>query len=162
LKEKIYIPGVRPERRKIMYRATRGFGFFVVLMLVGALGLAACSSGSPASKSPVDVQVTLTEFTISSSLTTFKVGVPYHFIVKNEGTVPHEFQIMPPTTEQLTQAQVQAMALAGLGQSDLPAGATATLDYTFTKAYPQGQMEFACHLPGHYEAGMHVPIVVTN
>jgi uncharacterized cupredoxin-like copper-binding protein len=34
------------------------------------------------------------------------------------------------------------------------------MDYTFTKAYPAGTLEFACHLSGHYEAGMHLPITV--
>jgi uncharacterized cupredoxin-like copper-binding protein len=145
-----------------MIRDTRSFKLFIVLMLVAGLGLSACSSKPAASNSPVDVQITLTEFKITSSLTTFKAGVPYHFVVTNNGSASHEFQIMPPTDAQLTQDQIHQMRLAGLDQTDLPAGATATLDYTFTKAYPSGSLEFACHLPGHYEAGMHLPIEVTN
>ncbi len=143
-----------------MFRVKHSFRWFILFMIVAALGLAGCSGSASAHSGPVDVNVTLNEFSITSSLTTFTVGVPYHFIVTNNGTAAHEFQIMPPATGQLTQSQIQQMSLAGIGQADLAAGATKTLDYTFTKAYPQGSLEFACHLPGHYEAGMHISIVV--
>ena len=160
-----------------MLRATRKTSLFVLVMLIATLVVAGCSGGSPAavgnsspagsgsssaSGSAVDVQVTLTEFSITSSLTTFKVGTPYHFIVTNKGAVAHEFQIMPPATGTLTQDQIKQMSLAGIGQADLPAAGSKTLDYTFTQAYPQGALEFACHLPGHYEAGMHLAITVTQ
>jgi uncharacterized cupredoxin-like copper-binding protein len=68
--------------------------------------------------------------------------------------------IMPPVTGQVSPEQVSQMALAGIQGKDLAAGATKTLDYTFTKPAPAGTLEFACHLPGHYDAGMHTPIVV--
>ncbi|MBP1694705.1 MAG: hypothetical protein H6Q37_2588 [Chloroflexi bacterium] len=132
-------------------------------ILIASFGLAACggSSGSTSGQA-TDVQVTLTDFKIDSSLTTFKVGVPYHFIVKNNGAVAHELDIIPPSTEQLTPDQVTQMSLAKIGGDQLPAGGSATLDYTFTQAYPSGALEFACHLPGHYDAGMHTAIVVNQ
>jgi uncharacterized cupredoxin-like copper-binding protein len=135
---------------------------FVPLMVLAVAVLAACGGGGAASGGgPVQVQVTLTDFKIDSSLTTFSVGVPYHFVVTNKGAVAHEFAIMPP--EQGTQGsdtQLPSTALAGILGKDLTPGATKTLDYTFTQAAPAGSLEFACHLPGHYEAGMHTPIVV--
>jgi hypothetical protein len=39
------------------------------------------------------------------------------------------------------------------------AGATWSVDYTFTKQN-SGTLELACYLPGHYEAGMHQAITV--
>ena len=45
-------------------------------------------------------------------------------------------------------------------ESDLQAGAKQTIDYTFTQAYPTGTLEMACHLPDHYERGMHLPVIV--
>ena len=134
---------------------------FVPLMVLVVAVLAACGGGATSgSGSPVQVQVTLTDFKIDSSLTTFSVGVPYHFVVTNKGAVAHEFVIMPP--EQGTQgseSQLPSTALAGIMGKDLAAGASKTLDYTF-QAAPAGGLEFACHLPGHYEAGMHTPITV--
>jgi uncharacterized cupredoxin-like copper-binding protein len=68
--------------------------------------------------------------------------------------------IMPPESGQLTTDQVQKMMLAGIGGEGMAPGQTRTFDYTFTQAAPAGTLEFACHLPGHYDAGMHTPIVV--
>jgi uncharacterized cupredoxin-like copper-binding protein len=142
-----------------MIKFNRRFGLIITLLIAASLVLAACG-GSSGSNQPVDVKVTVSEFTITSSLTTFQQGVPYHFTVTNNGTVDHEVYIMPPTTDTLTTDQVKQMALAGVGSDQLKVGATVSFDYTFTKAYPEGSLEFACHLPGHYEAGMHLPIVV--
>jgi uncharacterized cupredoxin-like copper-binding protein len=134
---------------------------FGPLLVLAAFLLAACGSGAAASNSPVNVQVTLTDFKIDASLTTFSTGVPYHFVVTNKGAVNHEFMIMPPTQgETDTETAMPKPALAGILGKDLTPGATKTLDYTFTQAAPAGSLEFACHLPGHYDAGMHLPIVV--
>ena len=132
-----------------------------ISILVAGLVLIACSgNGSSSSGNVVDVTVTATDFKFESSLTTFKQGVTYHFVVTNNGTVNHEFMIMPPEPDTITPDQVTKLALAGIGSDKLTPGSTQTLDYTFTKAYPAGTLEFACHVPGHYDAGMHLPIVV--
>ncbi|MBI2332661.1 MAG: hypothetical protein HYU84_10970 [Chloroflexi bacterium] len=135
---------------------------FVVLVVAGLL-LTACGGQGPSA--PVEVQITLTEFGIEPSLTEFETGVPYHFVVTNAGTVEHEIMIMPPLTEDemgmaMDMGELDEMALAMIEASELPAGATASFDYTFTEAAPAGTLEFACHTPGHYEAGMKLPIVV--
>jgi uncharacterized cupredoxin-like copper-binding protein len=70
--------------------------------------------------------------------------------------------VMPPMSDPVSPETVLADSVAHVSQDQLNPGATATLDYTFTKAYPAGTLEFACHLPGHYEAGMHTGIVVTQ
>ena len=133
---------------------------FAVLMVAGFL-LTAC--GGQRSSAPVEVQITLTEFTIVSSLTDFEVGVPYHFVVTNAGTVEHEFMIMPPLAKAdmgMGMGSLDDKALAMIAGSDLPAGATASFDYTFTETASAGTLEFACHTPGHYEANMKLPINV--
>jgi uncharacterized cupredoxin-like copper-binding protein len=134
------------------------------ILIFTLFGLAACSGASAnnATPTPVDVTVTLTDFKIDSSITTFKVGVPYHFTITNNGSVNHEFDVMPPMSDPVSPETVLADSVAHVNQDQLNPGATATLDYTFTKAYPAGTLEFACHLPGHYEAGMHTGIVVTQ
>ncbi len=145
-----------------MYRWNKQLVLLIAILLVASVGLSACSGSASAGNKPVDVQVSLTEFKIDSSLTTFEVGVPYHFTVTNNGSVAHDFAIIPPNSEQLSAEQVSEMALVSISGEDLPAGATKELDYTFTQPYPSGSLEFACHLPGHYEAGMHEPIVVNE
>jgi uncharacterized cupredoxin-like copper-binding protein len=130
----------------------------ISLMVLGAV-LTACG-GSASSANVVNVTVTLSDFKYDSSLTTFKQGVAYHFTVTNNGATNHDFYIMPPSTDPLTADQAKAMSLAGISGDQLPPGTSKTLDYTFTKAYPAGSLEFACHLPGHYDAGMHLPVIV--
>lgn len=140
----------------------------VTLLVVTSLALVACGSTSPASASgspsgnPVNVQVTLSDFKIQSSLTTFKVGVPYHFTVTDKGSVSHQALIMPVAPDTTTADQATKMSLAGIGGNGMAAGSTKTFDYTFKQAYPAGKLEIACHLPGHYDAGMHLGIVVTK
>ena len=142
-----------------MLQAKSRWRALIPLLLLATMVLSACggSSGTP---SPVKVTVTLTEFKITSSLDTFQVNVPYHFVVTNQGSVEHEFYIMPPESAQISQDQVKQDALAGIPAAQLQPGQSATLDYTFTKAAPSGTLEFACHLPGHFEAGMHLAITV--
>jgi uncharacterized cupredoxin-like copper-binding protein len=142
-----------------MLQAKSKWRAVIPLLLLATMVLSACG-GSSGPQSPVTVTVTLTEFKITSSLETFQVNVPYHFVVTNQGSVEHEFYIMPPESAQITQDQVKQDALAGIPAAQLQPGQTATLDYTFTKAAPPGTLELACHLPGHYEAGMDLPITV--
>ena len=122
------------------------------LVIAAAFALSACG-GAPAqvAQKPVDVQITLTEFKIESSVTDFTVGTPYHFVIVNKGTLAHDWMIMP------SGEQDEAKALVKVEDTDLQPSKTVTRDFTFTQA---GDLEFACHVKGHYEAGMHTPITV--
>ena len=41
-------------------------------------------------------------------------------------------------------------------------GETKTLDFTFQQSAAGQEMEFACHVAGHYEAGMKLPVMVNK
>jgi len=135
---------------------------FTTLLVAGLL-LAAC--GGQGTQDTVEVQITLTEFGIRSSITEFQVGVPYRFVVTNAGLVEHEFMIMPPLTQDqmgmhMDMANLDNMALAMIEGADLQAGNSASFELTFTDPASAEALEFACHTPGHYEANMKLPIVV--
>ncbi len=142
---------------------------FLLAILVSmlAMALAACgatttaSSGSttPTASGPTTVQVTLSDFKIQSSLTAFKVGVVYHFVVTNNGTVTHEFLVGPISMETASEDDRDAAKLFEV--SELEPGHTGTADFTFTKPYPAGVLEFSCHVAGHFEQGMKLPFTVT-
>jgi len=138
----------------------------ILIFALLATLLSACGSTASAAsnKGPVNVTVTLSEFAFQSSLTDFKVGVPYHFTIINKGAIPHELMIVKPldNSSNMTMEEMDNMALADVEADDLPAGGTATLDYTFTAPATPGTLEFACHIPGHYESGMKLPITVTQ
>ena len=132
------------------------------VIIATSLLLSACGP----SKNPdgsVNVEVTLTDFGIESNLDTFEVGVPYHFIITNDGQVNHELMIMQPMMEgmmDMTMEEMDAMALAYVEEDELTPGTTQTLDYTFTEPAATGSLELGCHIEGHYEAGMKLPITV--
>jgi uncharacterized cupredoxin-like copper-binding protein len=138
------------------------FAFKKVLVVLVAAGLLLTACGG---RRATEVKITLTEFAIESSVTDFQVGVPYHFVVTNEGLVEHEIMIMPPLAEDqmgmaMDMAALDEMALAMIEAQELQSGSTASFDYTFTEAVPAGTLEFACHTPDHYEQGMKLPLTV--
>lgn len=136
--------------RKIAFSSLLAVGF--------AVALAACSGSAP--KQPVTITVTAKDFSFEASQTTFQVGVPYHFVVTNKGTVQHEFMIIKPEPAGTDSTQLDSEAIVHIEEDDLNPGETHSIDYTFTKPYPSGTLEIACHMPGHYENGMHLPIEV--
>jgi uncharacterized cupredoxin-like copper-binding protein len=129
---------------------------------IAALALVACGP-----KPPVEVQVTLTEFGIEVSQSTFQVGQPYRFVVTNEGALAHEFMVSAPLTAgmdtgHMTEDQHMSLAVFEIEEDELQPGATAEYEFTFDGQHAQEELEFACHLEGHYEAGMQADMTVHN
>jgi uncharacterized cupredoxin-like copper-binding protein len=106
------------------------------------------------SASNTDVAITLQDFTITPSATTFKVGVPYTFTITNDGKAQHELVI-----EKATDVDVPLQASGHEAEAEaIDPGTVKTLQWTFTEP---GEYQFACHVPGHFEAGMLVKVEVT-
>lgn len=74
-------------------------------------------------------------------------GETIRFVLTNSGTVVHEFQV--------GQADMVAAddvdGVLNIEKDELDEGSTHAVDYTFDGPGPYA---FACHEPGHYEAGM--------
>jgi uncharacterized cupredoxin-like copper-binding protein len=122
----------------------------------------ACSGSSAVSNAqPTDVTVTLTNFKINAPVTTYRVGVPYRFVVTNSGTVNHEFMVVPPPQAGESSDDLDKVALGRIDDASFTPGSTQSVTVTFTKLETSGSLEFACHVPGHYEQGMRMPITVT-
>lgn len=127
-------------------------------ILVAALIVAGCSAKP---KEPIEVKIDANEFSFKSALTEFRTGETYRFVVTNTGSVAHEFMIAPLSEPGMADMeQIDKMALVMIPQEDLPAGAMKSVEFTFNELAATRQLEFACHVPGHYEAGMKLPIVV--
>jgi len=117
---------------------------------------AASSMATPASE-PVCVGVVEGDFYIRPQRTTFKVGETYIFSVGNEGAAVHEFVIEPAgKVDEPLEAEVNGEERESEIE-DISPGETAELEWTFTEP---GRYQFACHLPGHYEAGMKIEVEV--
>lgn len=124
--------------------------------------LAACGGATgSAPASSQEIQITLSDFKIVSSVPTLTPGTPYHFVVKNAGKTSHEFMIMPMGMN-MSGSSMEDMHKQALAMLDtVNPGETRTVDYTFDQSMSGKQFEFACHFPGHYEAGMKLGISVT-
>jgi uncharacterized cupredoxin-like copper-binding protein len=159
--------------------------FFIIMMI--AFLVTACGSAAPtatqapaqpasteipsqlaateapaASGNGTQVDVTLADNTIDSSMTTFQVGVPYTFVIKNTGRHAHNFIINPPVSIAGSLEAALNSALLAVPQEQLPVGATVTVEYTFPDSAAGQLLEFSCLIRKHYEDGMKLDITVTK
>ncbi len=108
------------------------------------------------------VDVTLADNTIDASMTTFKVGVPYTFVITNKGRHAHNFNINPPVSVAGSLEGALNSALLAVPQDQLGVGKTATATFTFPASAAGQLLEFSCLIRKHYEDGMRVDITVTK
>ena len=108
------------------------------------------------------VDITLADNTIDSSLTTFQIGVPYTFVITNAGRRAHNFNISTPVSEVGSLEAALQTALLAVPQSQLGPGANVTVEYTFPDTAAGQNLEFSCLIRMHYQMGMLLPITVTN
>ena len=120
------------------------------------------TQASSASNAATEVNVTLADNTIQSSLTTFKVGVPYTFVVTNTGHHAHNFNISTPVSIAGSLDAALSSALVSVDRSKLSVGANTTVTYTFPASAAGAQLEFSCLIQKHYEDGMKLAIKVTQ
>jgi uncharacterized cupredoxin-like copper-binding protein len=144
---------------------TRLFGPALLLGLLvfsiagcGAKATAGAITSGATTSGATTVTITVTEFKIVSSLTSFTMGTAYHFVVTNNGQAQHELMTMPVAKGTASETARDASKLFEV--ADINPGQTKSADYTFTSSAPAGTLEFACHVPGHYEAGMRLAIIV--
>jgi uncharacterized cupredoxin-like copper-binding protein len=83
-----------------------------------------------------------------------KRGETIRFLIINRDPIAHEF-VLGDAAEQAAHEKEMA-SMPGMSMTDpngvtAAAGKTATLIWTFTQV---GKLQYACHLPGHYENGM--------
>ena len=120
------------------------------------------STQASASGNGIQVDVTLADNTINSSLTSFQVGVPYTFVITNTGRHAHNFNINQPVSVTSSLDASLANALLGVKQSQLPIGGGTTITYTFPDSAVGMQLEFSCLIQRHYDDGMRLAITVTK
>lgn len=122
------------------------------------------------------VEVTLQDISFSPKSLDVKAGETVRFVLVNKGQLLHEFNLGDAAMhaehqKEMLQMRASGMLTAtGMGKMDHSAmghgammkhddpnsvlvepGKTAELTWTFTQSTG---LEFACNLPGHYQAGM--------
>jgi uncharacterized cupredoxin-like copper-binding protein len=89
-----------------------------------------------------------------------RAGETIAFEISNPASVPHEFFLGTTAEQQAHEAEMASGAPmhAEPGQVDVPAGKTVRLVSTFDQP---GTLEYGCHVPGHYPAGMRGTITIS-
>jgi len=123
--------------------------------------------GSPSETQPVPVsgnttiEISLIDNSIKTPQTTFQAGVPYTFVIVNNGRHAHNFNISTPVSLVGSTNAALGSALLKVSQNQLGAGQTTTVEYTFPASAVGAELEFSCLIKRHYEDGMYAAITVT-
>ena len=114
--------------------------------------------GRPGDPSDADLTVEITQldsFAFEPSDVEVQIGETVTFLVTNEGQTPHEFVLGDDMVQQGHESEMQEMG--GELMPDEPnaltvqPGETRSLTWTVTET---GTLRFACHVAGHFAAGM--------
>jgi uncharacterized cupredoxin-like copper-binding protein len=137
------------------------------------------AAGEPGKASEVTrtVDIEMTDNRYSTEAVTVKAGETTRFVIRNTGELVHEFNIGTPGMHKVHQKEMMMMVDHGALEADrinharmkmdmgggktmehndpnsalLEPGKSAEIVWKFSKA---GTYEFACNVPGHYDAGM--------
>lgn len=139
---------------------------------------------APASKATRTIEVLLKDIAFEPKSLKVQAGETVRFVLTNEGKLPHEFNLGDAAMHAEHQKEMLGMqgqifnAAAGHEGMDhgtaghggqgghghdggntvlLQPGQQAELTWTFSKSAP---IEFACNVPGHYQAGMVGPLTI--
>lgn len=138
---------------------------------------------APAAKATRTVEVLLKDIAFEPGSLQVKAGETVRFVLVNEGKLPHEFNLGDKAMHAEHQKEMIAMQgkmfTAGMNHEGMAHGHTmdhgdghghaggntvlvmpgqrAELTWTFRKSAP---IEFACNVPGHYQAGMVGPVTI--
>lgn len=158
------------------------------LMLTAALSLLslptlaqtfAFGEPAPADKATRTVEVVLKDIAFEPRALQVKAGETVRFVLINQGQLPHEFNLGDKAMHVEHQKEMLAMQgkiftagndHSGMQHGDhgthghgagntvlVQPGQRAELTWTFSTSAP---IEFACNVPGHYQAGMVGPLTI--
>jgi LPXTG-motif cell wall-anchored protein len=103
--------------------------------------------GLASAKAPVTVNVTLSDFKVEMSNSSLPAGTVVTYVITNKGAITHEMVLEKQGVVD------EPLEFNGAEQEaeDIEPGTTRTVEWTIPEA---GAYQLACHVTGHYEAGM--------
>ncbi len=143
-------------------------GRLVLVMLFVSLGFGWTAGAAKEQK----ISIVLDEFSFTPTKVTLQAGVPAEIKLVNKGKVAHEFQVYVTPKSRVSDWDEYAMAntyfkdmgevetefegtgaVAGTRVFEVEVQPSKEAELKFTPAR-KGTFEMACHVAGHYEAGM--------
>jgi len=121
-----------------------------ILALVGGLLFVSLASA----QAPVEVTVTLSEMKVELSTANVPAGTAVTYVITNNGKLTHEVVL------EKEGADDEPLEFGGKEQEaeNIAPGATVKAEWTIPEA---GRYQLACHIEGHYEAGMKTAFTAT-
>lgn len=118
------------------------------------------AAGGPATADQADrtIRIAADEYRFEPETINVDRGAVVRFVITNRGSQKHNFVLGTPAEQEAHEREMQRMAKRG-GDMDhddpnavtVAPGESRTLTWRFTT---DRTVRYACHLPGHYEAGM--------
>ena len=117
-------------------------------------------SAAPASQADRTIEVEANDrMEFSPATISVEKGETIRFVIKNAGQLQHSFTLATPAAQEAHEKEMKGMPMDQMAshmEGDpngivVQGGKTGSLTWRFTKAM---DVEFACHIPGHYDAGM--------
>jgi uncharacterized cupredoxin-like copper-binding protein len=109
------------------------------------------------------VKVEMVDINFRPERLEIKRGETVRFVFTNRGEAVHDAFIGSPTDQQEHEKEMQAADSKSTGHDEMQMGLSvkpggqSELTYTFKGG---GPVEIGCHQPGHYAAGMKLPITL--
>ncbi|MBI5563786.1 MAG: cupredoxin domain-containing protein [Chloroflexi bacterium] len=131
----------------------------LALALVLTFTLVACGGAAPSSTEPKTITLALNEFQFQPAEITVNVGQPVKLVLKNNGTVLHDF-VSTDAMVEVMEEHGATHDMAGMPtamHAAVEAGQQSTLEFKATQA---GTYTFYCTIAGHKEAGMTGKLIV--
>jgi uncharacterized cupredoxin-like copper-binding protein len=130
----------------------------------GALGHGDSAAGRPGNAKKIRRTIKIAALDIKYDKPEIKVkaGETIKFVLTNAGKLRHEFMIGDAEEQREhveMMKQMPDMVHADANMITVEPGETKSLVWQFTKT---GAVEIACHIPGHYEAGMKSKVTVVH
>ena len=124
-------------------------GAGVMAIGYGLQAQAAPSSTLGPGDATVDIDITHSKFAVDQFVV--HPGTSIRFVVHNHDPIRHELIVGPPAVHARHEGGTEAQHPPVPGEVTVDPNTTAETTYRFDQV---GSIEFACHLPGHYQYGM--------
>lgn len=145
----------------------------MIVLLAGILTIGGLTATAIAARAQT-VTLTMTDFQYAPKTVSVKPGTAVELVLINKGAIQHEFMLYPPPGSMGMEMDMDKYGAENTYFKDIgpivvvypgkkpstssrlervmvDPGQTVTLKFVAKKA---GTIEFACHITGHYEAGM--------
>ena len=129
----------------------------VLTLLVGA---SAATRGAAARATDGTIRITIHYSRFQPDGLAVDPGETVRFVIVNTDPIDHEFILGDESVQLAHEEGTEAHHAPRPGEVSVPAGATVSTTYTFPTE--PTAMLFGCHLPGHYDFGMHGTISVAS